>query len=146
MEFHGKLRRLMAGRRLSQEMVARAVGVSQNLISLWVRGKSVPDLYKAAALARLFGTTVDYLADDSQDEPPAPEAVPADERAILTLYRALGLTEAEALRGLAQVATLPLHRPLSEAIQGRTAAPATGGSLAAARGPRRTGDAVGEGG
>jgi transcriptional regulator with XRE-family HTH domain len=146
MEFQGKLRRLMAGRRLSQEMVARAVGVSQNLISLWARGKSVPDLYEAAALARLFGTSVDYLADDSQDEPPAPEAMPADERAILNLYRALGLTEAEALRGLAQVATLPLHRPLSDAIQGRNVVPATGGSRAAGRDPRRTGDAVGEGG
>jgi transcriptional regulator with XRE-family HTH domain len=113
----------MAERRLTQDRVGREVGVSQNLVSLWARGKSVPDLYQAAALARLLGTSLDYLADDARDDPPAPEPVPSDERAILNLYRALRLTEAEALRGLALAATLPLHPPLTEPIQGRDVAP-----------------------
>jgi transcriptional regulator with XRE-family HTH domain len=132
-DFQGKLRKLMAGRRLSQDRVARAVGVSQNQISLWVRGKSVPDLYEAAALARLFGKTVDYLADDSQDEPPGPDALLPDERAVLTTYRTLHLTEAE---GLALVAALPLHPPLSDAIQGGNVASATGESRPAPHGGR----------
>ena len=60
----------MAERRLTQDLVGREVGVSQNLVSLWARGKSVPDLYQAAALARLLGTSLYYLADDARDEPP----------------------------------------------------------------------------
>src|SRR5512135_3227820 len=117
MEFRAKLRRLMAERHLSQDMVGREVGVSQNLVSLWVRGKSVPDLYQAAALARLLGTSLDYLANDARDAPPEP--APADERAILDLYRALRLTEAEALRALARIAARG-SRPARRAARGTT--------------------------
>jgi transcriptional regulator with XRE-family HTH domain len=107
----------MAERRLTQDLVGREVGVSQNLVSLWARGKSVPDLYQAAALARLLGTSLDYLADDARDEPPAPEPVPSDERAILNLYRALRLTEAEALCALALIAARR-SRPARRAARG----------------------------
>ena len=70
MEFSAKLRKLMKEHRYSQEMLARRLDVSQNLVGLWSRGKSIPDLKKAKLLAEVFGVTVDFLADETQEDPP----------------------------------------------------------------------------
>jgi transcriptional regulator with XRE-family HTH domain len=100
MEFSKKLKILAGQHRYSQSMLARELDVSQNLVSLWTRGASIPDLYEAAKMAKLFNVDVNYLADDSLDDPPPAELEP-DERELVSLYRALHLEKAEALRRLA---------------------------------------------
>ncbi len=57
------IQKLRRARRFSQEALAEAVGVSRQTVAKWESGESVPDLHMAAALAELFGTSVDYLAE-----------------------------------------------------------------------------------
>lgn len=46
---------------LSQEELGRAVHVTQTMISQWEKGKKEPGREVAAALADLFGVSLDYL-------------------------------------------------------------------------------------
>lgn len=92
MEFAAKLKKLMNDQRYSQDDLAGRLGVSQNLVSRWARGASVPDLRQARSLADLFGVGVDYLADDRRDEP-WPAATDWDAK-ILEIIRAIGPEQA----------------------------------------------------
>lgn len=51
--------RVSAG--LSQEFLARQLGVSRQTIIDWERGKYVPNAIKAIQIAKFFGTTVEEL-------------------------------------------------------------------------------------
>jgi transcriptional regulator with XRE-family HTH domain len=93
MELGEKLRGLLRDRRLSQQDVADSMDVSQAMVSLWVRGKNVPDVFQARELAQLLGVTVDFLADNFADAPPLPEVTPA-EREILNMVRDIGIARA----------------------------------------------------
>jgi len=93
MEFPAKLRKLMRDQRYSQDMLARQLEVSQNLVSRWARGASVPDLRAARALAGILGVTLDYLSDDGQAEPPSP-GMTAGERRVWEVVREIGADEA----------------------------------------------------
>ncbi|MDR3639275.1 MAG: helix-turn-helix transcriptional regulator [Isosphaeraceae bacterium] len=121
MEFPAKLKLLIERNRYSQATVAKSFGISANLISLWVRGKSVPDLYQARRIADFFGVTVDFLSDNAADEPPVDADRASDERLILDLYHALGITKTEALRALARASTSNQKQPPSvEETEGET--------------------------
>lgn len=54
---------LRKGKKLSQEQVAEAIGVSRQAVAKWENGEAVPDLTNAAALARLFDVTLDELVE-----------------------------------------------------------------------------------
>ncbi|WP_294549424.1 helix-turn-helix transcriptional regulator [uncultured Pseudoflavonifractor sp.] len=54
--------RLRAERRMSQEALADAMGVSRQAVSKWETNGSVPDLDKLVKLGELFGVTLDELA------------------------------------------------------------------------------------
>lgn len=95
MEFAKNLSKLIAhDPGLSQNELARRLGVSQNLVSLWRRGRSVPDLAAAQRIAEFFSVPIVYLADDGMDE--KPREYTADERALIGVYRGSGLTLEEA--------------------------------------------------
>jgi transcriptional regulator with XRE-family HTH domain len=96
MEFAKKLSRLLKDHRYSQEMLARELDVSQNQISKWCRGVTIPDLKESAAIARIFGVSMEWLADDAADYP-APVELTERERDVLKAVRALGDPD-EALR------------------------------------------------
>lgn len=100
MEFSAKLKKLMRDHRYSQEMLARQLDVSQNLVSLWSRGKSTPDLKQASALARALGVSLDYLADDDLDDQPLPSSLTEDEKMVLRIFHTSGLTAEEAVERL----------------------------------------------
>jgi transcriptional regulator with XRE-family HTH domain len=93
MKFPAKLKRLMSDHRLSQARVAKHLDCSQAVVGKWTRGESEPDLSTAAMLAALLGVSLDYLADDSRDEP-AP-GLSAAESEILSISRTLGLALAK---------------------------------------------------
>lgn len=103
MTFSEKLKKLMADRRLSQDALAQLLDVSQNLVSLWARGKNAPDIHQAAMIGRVLGgIDLNYLVDDTIEEPPGgPKELPRDQQAVLDLYIALGLSQREALKRLA---------------------------------------------
>lgn len=96
MVFSEKLKRLMGTGRYSQSELAKLLDVSQNLISLWTRGKSVPDMREVLKLSRLFAVPLEWLSDDELDEPP-PGLSEAEQTALDTV-RELGLTKGDVIR------------------------------------------------
>lgn len=136
MELGPKLRKLMDLNRLSQEGLARQVGVSQNQVSRWARGVNVPDIRQARLIATALRVSVDYLADDAQDDP-APPPLNDDEAWLIRTYRASGLTLDEAL-------ALFTRRPTDHGDRGRVAPssdPATGSPLRPAPGRKTSASA-----
>lgn len=61
MELAGNIYRLRTARGMSQEELAAALGVSRQSVSKWETGAATPELDKVAALAALFGVTMDEL-------------------------------------------------------------------------------------
>lgn len=61
---HEKIAALRRGAGMSQQEVADAVGVSRQTVSNWELGQGSPSLDKAAELARIFGVSLDDLAND----------------------------------------------------------------------------------
>ena len=64
---HDKLCALRRRAGLSQQEVARTIGVSRQTISNWELGQGSPALDKAAELCRLYGVTLDDLVNEEVD-------------------------------------------------------------------------------
>lgn len=70
--FSEKLLKLRKAKGYSQEALAEKLGVSRQTVAKWEAGDSVPDLGLSASIARVFGVTLDSLADnDLQNGVPA---------------------------------------------------------------------------
>lgn len=54
-------------KRLSQEYVAEVMGVTRQAVSKWETDVNIPDTQNFIKLSRLFGTTVEYLANGEAD-------------------------------------------------------------------------------
>ncbi len=83
-----KLRALIKASGFSQAEVSRRLEVATGTMSNWCKGATSPDLKNAHAIARFFGVSLEYLADDSLDEPPATGE--AWESEIMNMVRDLG--------------------------------------------------------
>jgi transcriptional regulator with XRE-family HTH domain len=68
-----RFRELRHRRGLSQEGLARIVGVGRDAVRLWEKGERTPGLNTAARLAGALGVTVGVLAG-TEPMPPAPRA------------------------------------------------------------------------
>ena len=66
-----KLQSLRKDAGLSQEALAEQLGVTRQAVSKWETGEGKPDIDNLLPLAKLLGTTVDYLLDDSAADPRA---------------------------------------------------------------------------
>lgn len=55
------IRDLRKEKGLSQEELAKLLFLSQDTISLWERGKSLPDIVTVVKLTKIFNVTSDYL-------------------------------------------------------------------------------------
>lgn len=106
MKFHEKLSRLLEFRRKSQTDLARESGLHLNTVHRLRTGSQRPYLDQAFCLANVLDVPISYLADETLDEIPAFSNQPdsEDDRMILALYHALGLTRDQALRALATMA------------------------------------------
>lgn len=91
---------LAKSRRINQAEFARQIGVDPSRLSEWKKDQGKPSIDIALRMARTLGVSLDYLADDAQDEPPATSEISEWERAVLDLIHALGLDRQEALRRL----------------------------------------------
>ena len=61
MTFSEALRNLREERKLTQEELARALGVSRSTIGMYEQGKREPDFETEEKLADFFNVTLDYL-------------------------------------------------------------------------------------
>lgn len=52
---------------MTQEEVAEQIGVSRQSVAKWENGESTPDILKCAALAKLYGTTIDELVNHEDE-------------------------------------------------------------------------------
>jgi transcriptional regulator with XRE-family HTH domain len=100
MDAMAKIEKLLGAKRWKQNAFEKAAVLAENRISKWKDGQGEPTLRQAYRMARLLGVPLDYLADDALQEPSS-SGLTDDERAILDLFRALGLDRAEGLRRLA---------------------------------------------
>ena len=71
--FSSRLRHLREERNESQDRVAALLDVSRNAVSLWERGNRVPGFELAAAIADLYGVSLDWLAGRSDLRGGVPE-------------------------------------------------------------------------
>jgi transcriptional regulator with XRE-family HTH domain len=107
MTFAEKLDQLIRTNRTSQKELAERLGVSPATVSNWVKGVFTPRLAEAAAIAGIFGVSLEFLAFDGVEDPRGP-SIPGDgERLVLRTIRALGLDADEAIRRLARPVTDP---------------------------------------
>lgn len=61
-EFADRLKGLRIESGIGQELLAKEIGVSKGVISLWENGLREPRLSSLVLLARYFKTSIDYLA------------------------------------------------------------------------------------
>ena len=69
MEFGKKIRTLRAAKNLTQEKLARELGVTPQAVSRWENGSAMPDIALLPALSVCFGVRIDdffELSDDAQ--------------------------------------------------------------------------------
>lgn len=78
--------------------------LAKNRISKWKDKKGEPTARQIHRIARQLGVSIDYLVDDSQDEPVA-EFTP-DEVFLVRTFRSLGLEIDAAVRRLHAVPTV----------------------------------------
>lgn len=91
-----KITLALADRGLTQRGLEQRAGLSENRISKWKDGTGEPTARQALLMARLLGLPLEYLVDDDQEEVPAASpGMTADERAVLSYYRAKREAEGE---------------------------------------------------
>lgn len=64
--FPRKLRELMERGKVTQEMLAKHLGVTRQTVSLYANGQTVPDIYKAQQIADYFDVGIGYLLSDTE--------------------------------------------------------------------------------
>lgn len=93
MTFTQKLTSLIERHATTQALVEKAVGLPQGRISKWIAGQGSPTLGQGLRLARWFGVSLVWLADEELGELPVEEAS-GDLRTILAVVGVLGSQEA----------------------------------------------------
>lgn len=83
-----RVRELRQTRRISQLKMSMDIGVSQEAISAFERGQTVPGVSTVIRIAQYFGVTVDYLLFLSASAK-YKETISVDESYVLTLYQRL---------------------------------------------------------
>jgi transcriptional regulator with XRE-family HTH domain len=107
MEFAEKIRLLMGRERLSQADLAAAVGTHQPQVTKWLTSGVRPSLPFALRLARALRVSLDYLMDDTLEEPSGD--LSDDERQILEIARVVGYETA-----IRRLTVAPEPRPIEQ--------------------------------
>ena len=61
-QFAKRLKELRTDANLSQDKLAKELGLTHTAIGLWEQGKRVPNLDAVILIAQYFGVTIDFLA------------------------------------------------------------------------------------
>ena len=68
MSFSTNLKELRLANDMSQDELAKKVGVCRQAISKWELGISLPDIENIVSLAKIFNITIDNLLDNHIDK------------------------------------------------------------------------------
>ena len=110
MTFGEKLYQLRTEKKMSQEALARKLGVSRQAISRWELGEVVPDTANVLAVSRLFGVSTDYLLrENCGDEDALLSTFSAQEEGLKERQYAVGKAMFCRFGGLAGPAVWHLH-------------------------------------
>lgn len=92
--------RLAAG--LSQKFVALSLGLKAPSVCNWENGKTTPTPENYAALANLFGVTIDYLmgADETQGTPIPQSALVLQLNEFSEMFKQMDATDRESIMNL----------------------------------------------
>lgn len=93
----------------NQSELSRKTGLKQSAISEWLRTDRKPFFHQVVEMAHELKVSLDWLADDAQDEPPVPEFT-EDERCIIKVARDLKLSRPRVIEAL-HLAAMPV-RPI----------------------------------
>lgn len=90
-------------REMTQKELATLLGVTQDSISLWEKGKRIPDTQYVIQLSRIFGISTDYLLgleDDfgARTATPSGDTYTTEEKQLIQDYRKLTRGMREILR------------------------------------------------
>lgn len=85
-EIGDRIRATRQERRITQEELAAAVGVSRSAVAQWETGRSGQVTGNLARIAQVLGVGVEFLMQGAAPTG-IPEASSADEMAMLRLYR-----------------------------------------------------------
>lgn len=123
-----KIEQLVEAKGLNWAKLARSIGESDSRISKWRSGTGEPDRNQLLRISRFLETGMEYLADDSLEEPQSPQQLAEDERAVLQIYRALRpqLDQIKAIRALSAASNAELSISQRSTIQGQPHDPETG--------------------
>ena len=103
---NSRIKELRKEKSLSQEKLAKKLGVSRSTVSMWEIEQSEPDIELLIKLSSVFDCSLDYLTGKSniKKEPSEKEELTADEQKLLKSFRELNeegqyilLSQAEAL-------------------------------------------------
>lgn len=89
MRFSEKLDKLIDLRHTNQSELSRKTGIAQSAISDMTRGERRPYMDQSLLLARALDVPLDYLADDSLDEPP-PASISEWEKKVWEVVKEIG--------------------------------------------------------
>lgn len=122
MNFADKLNALLDLKRWPQQRLRELLSdkPGQTTVHNWCSNKGpLPRLDQAYELARAFGVSMEWLADDSADMPPTPaaseEGLTEDEKLVLRLVRTMG--SEQALRRLAALEIRPLSAEQADQLK-----------------------------
>ena len=68
-KFAENLKELRLEKGIGQAELAKSIGVSNGIVSLWENRKREPTMSSLIALARYFGVSLDYLTGLDQSKP-----------------------------------------------------------------------------
>src|ERR1035437_2930538 len=86
-ELAARIRAARLAQGLTQEQLARAVGVARSAVAQWETGRAGQVGSNLARIARALGTGAAHLLSGEQEAGAAPLALRGDEMALLRAYR-----------------------------------------------------------
>jgi transcriptional regulator with XRE-family HTH domain len=90
MTFAEKIRKRMVELKMSQTELAEGLGTNQPQVSAWLNQGVMPSTTYAVKVAKLLGLSLDYLLDDTVDDPP--DHLQEIEKVLLMVARDVGIS------------------------------------------------------
>ena len=66
--FGTNLKRMMKSKNITQVELSKAIVITQPLLSIYITGKSKPNIYKAYAMAEYVGCSIDELMREPMEQ------------------------------------------------------------------------------
>lgn len=101
MEIAVIIKKLREERGMSQEDLAKALGVTNQAVSTWETGKRLPRMGAIEKMSTLFGVSKGYIIGEDEDS--AEEMIlTSEERALLIAYRSAPAEVKEIIRKIVE--------------------------------------------